>query len=180
MKPTITAEIRGPQATGKSQLFEHLRKLLEEHPFKTRGIETPVIELRTVSGDRVVIDPTPVAPVPVPLGPNRTRDGRAARVLCNDLAGAGKPVLAAIESRINPGSETTSHHYEDGRVELDGTPHPFDLVGHLPQEPRKPREFWINRYDSGVEYAAHPTREEADAAAANHRVECIHTREVLP
>jgi energy-coupling factor transporter ATP-binding protein EcfA2 len=59
MKPTITVEIRGPQGCGKTQLFTHLFNLLRANPFEPRGIETPLIELRTVSGDRVVIEPPP-------------------------------------------------------------------------------------------------------------------------
>lgn len=76
----------------------------------------------------------------VPLGPNVTRDGRKVRVICNDLVGASRPVIAAVEIRNTPNSEVTSYHFANGTVHLDGTPSPSDLVGHLPP---KPREVWI-------------------------------------
>jgi hypothetical protein len=121
--------------------------------------------------------PQPAAPL-VPLGENVTRDGRKARVLCNDLAGHGKRVIAAVESRNQTG-EVTSFHYEDGRVNLDGTPESGDLVGHLPPEPVKPREFWINGYECRPG-AIHHDKEAADRMAGQDRTECIHVREVLP
>lgn len=58
MKPTITVEIRGPQGCGKTQLFNHLFNLLRANPFEPRGIETPVIELRTTSGDKAILEPS--------------------------------------------------------------------------------------------------------------------------
>ncbi len=122
--------------------------------------------------------PPPPTPVPVPLGANVLRDGRKARVLCNDAAGAARRVIALIQSKVSPDAEVTSHHYEDGRVNLDGTPSPGDLVGHLPPEPPKPREFWVNRYPSD-ESTVYESREQADKNAAPSRVECIHVREVL-
>jgi len=76
----------------------------------------------------------------VPLGPNITRDGRKARVICNDREG-GNPVIALFKR--NSASEATSYHFANGTVNLDGTPNPNDLVGHLPPEPAKPREVWI-------------------------------------
>ncbi len=73
----------------------------------------------------------------VPLGPNITRDGRKARVICNDREG-GNPVIALFKR--DSASEATSYHFADGTVNIDGTPSPIDLVGHLPP---KPREVWI-------------------------------------
>ena len=84
---------------------------------------------------------TPAAPVPLPLGPNVLRDGRKARVLCNDFQNGGRCVIVALKT--SSGNENTSYHFADGRVNLDGTDSPSDLVGHLPPEPAKPREVWL-------------------------------------
>jgi hypothetical protein len=70
----------------------------------------------------------------VPLGENVTRDGRKARVICNDREGAN-PVIALIKRDSAP--EVTSHHFADGTVNISGTEHPSDLVGHLPQKSRE-------------------------------------------
>ena len=70
---------------------------------------------------------TPAAPVPLPLGPNVLRDGRKARVLCNDFQNGGRCVIVALKT--SSGNENTSYHFADGRVNLDGTDSPSDLVG---------------------------------------------------
>lgn len=102
----------------------------------------------------------------VPLGPNVTRDGRKARVICNDREG-GNPVIALF--RHDSGSEATSYHFANGTVNLDGTPSPSDLVGHLPP---KPREWLIFRNRDGEPQIR------SGPAPAKH--EYVHVREVLP
>lgn len=102
----------------------------------------------------------------VPLGPNVTRDGRKVRVICNDREG-GNPVIALFKR--DSASEATSYHFADGTVNLDGTPSPSDLVGHLPP---KPREWTIFRnHDGEPQIRSGPTPASG---------EYVHVREVLP
>ena len=39
MKPKLTITITGKPATGKTQLINHLCRLLLEHPFEPKGVE---------------------------------------------------------------------------------------------------------------------------------------------
>jgi hypothetical protein len=107
----------------------------------------------------------------VPLGPNVTRDGRTARVLCNDRICPGNvyPVLAIIQ--ISPNEEVARVFYSDGRMKEERE-HPLDLVGHLPPEPAKPREWLIFRNPAGEPQIR------SGPAPAKH--EYVHVREVLP
>jgi hypothetical protein len=52
----------------------------------------------------------------------------------------------------------------------------------LYREPRKAREWWVNRYyGSDGDDTLFASRAEADSAALDEcRIECIHVREVLP
>lgn len=127
---------------------------------------------------QTALAPQPAAPVLVPLGANVTRDGREARVLCIDRVCPGNayPVLAII--RVNANEEISRVFYSDGRMLEEGE-HPLDLVGHLPPEPVKPREFWINQYNLEDD-TVHPSRQSAEDGSAPYRTECIHVREVLP
>jgi hypothetical protein len=121
---------------------------------------------------------SPPQPVPlVPLGENVTRDGRKVRVICNDRVCPGNvyPVTALV--LLNANEEISKVFHADGKL-LAESEGPLDLVGHLPPEPAKPREFWINHYSNGS--TAHPTPDSADKGQGGERIECIHVREVLP
>jgi hypothetical protein len=124
--------------------------------------------------------PEPPKPVLVPLGPNKTRDGRTVHVRCIDAAKPGYPVIAEVP---DPHSKEliltyyTAEGVSRSSKERDRT----DLVGHLPPaepEPVKPREWWINICEHRPEFFA--SKEDADEAACNSRKECRHVREVLP
>lgn len=112
----------------------------------------------------------------VPLGENVTRDGRKARVICNDREG-GNPVIALLKRDSAPevsAPEVTSHHFADGTVSIDGTEHPSDLVGHLPQKPREWDVMVTKCPVSNNQYLRDPRC----AIASNP--EKIRVREVLP
>jgi hypothetical protein len=87
----------------------------------------------------------------IPLGPNKTADGREARVICND-GPEGFPVAAYVDC---PNGTTRLLAYNaDGTRGQQGEEY-FNLVGHLPPEPVKPREFVIRRdSESGPAYLA--------------------------
>jgi hypothetical protein len=51
-------------------------------------------------------------------------------------------------------------------------------ITRLYREPRKAREWWVNVYDSRVEWYA--TAYIAGGRAGDDRIECVHVREVLP
>lgn len=65
----------------------------------------------------------------VPIGPNVTRDGRAARVICIDSGSEKFPVIYLSELG-SPISVNAAGSYLN-----NNTLHPKDLVGHLPPEP---------------------------------------------
>lgn len=108
---------------------------------------------------------------PVPLGPNVTRDGRKARVICIDREGSN-PVIALLKR--DSATEVTTYHFADGTVTLDGTPSPMDLVGHLPQKPREWDVMVTKCPVSNNQYLWDPRC----ASASNP--EKIRVREVLP
>lgn len=45
-------------------------------------------------------------------------------------------------------------------------------------EPRKPREWWINRYDH-LDDCVHSSKEQANKKAASNRIECVLVREII-
>lgn len=133
--------------------------------------------LRRIPGIIEKLQPqvSPPPPPLVPLGPNKTRDGREARVICIDVK-SSHPVRYLV---FSDGREIVRSCSKTGSHYLDGHASKHDLVGHLPPEPPEPREFWINIY-SGKGRTAHLTREAADSMRGNGRVELVHVREVTP
>ncbi len=122
---------------------------------------------------------TPVSPPPVPIGPTVTRDGRKARVICIDAVGQGNndPVVALVS--INENQETVRYFRTDGSISgnREGAKSDWDLVGHLPPEPPKPREFWIcTGGPQGESPRAYTVKQENLLSD----VEQIHVIEVLP
>ena len=65
----------------------------------------------------------------IPTGPNRTRDGREARVICTDRKCLGnvQPVVAMV--LLTPNEEVARYYRTDGK--RTDAEEPLDLVGHL-------------------------------------------------
>jgi hypothetical protein len=113
----------------------------------------------------------------VPLGPNRTRDGRKARVICIDRQyPEERPVVALVWNARD--QEEIYSFFANGR-QRSSEESTTDLVGHLPPEPEKPIECWINVGPGGQLNRAHDSQSEAVAVCAdNYRTAKF--REVLP
>lgn len=135
--PTIDIHISGPQGSGKSQFTERLIKLLAEHPFQTKGIQTPRLAIHDAGLPKGVFHIDPPAPATVPLGENVTRDGLRARVICNDYQQNETPVVAAIQ--ITQGSRAETIHRYDKNGRHPSRPN-LDLVGHTYHEIQPPKE----------------------------------------
>lgn len=89
-------------------------------------------------GMTFTIPAKPPEPVKVPLGPNRTRDGRKARVICIDRGRVdGTVSVVALIEVPNTAQEEVSTYYQDGR--FTNRDDPRDLIGHLPTPDWKPR-----------------------------------------
>jgi hypothetical protein len=122
-------------------------KLASEPALSASGCRA-LHEVRQAAIEALKDDPTsvelppPAAPVLVPLGENVTRDGRKARVICNDRVCPGNvyPVTALV--LLNANEEISKVFHADGKLSAESEG-PLDLVGHLPPEPAKPREVWI-------------------------------------
>lgn len=196
MKHTyLNIQVSGAPGSGKTQLLKHLHA---SPAFVPQGFDSATLRFTEQGSDELVFtkranrepdipiqSPEEVRknpayrPVLVPLGPNRTRDGREARVICLDRDDK-RPVVALI--RQSDGVEATQYYYSAGRRgdhEQD-----LDLVGHLPPaepEAGKPREFWVTEYKDGgspnriiYENPPYPPTR----VSPNRRT--FHVREVLP
>jgi hypothetical protein len=121
---------------------------------------------------------SPPQPVPlVPLGENVTRDGRKVRVICNDRVCPGNvyPVTAMV--LLNANEEIPKVFHADGKLSAESEG-PLDLVGHLPPEPAKPREFWLITPDDG-DVAVYGVPQTCAGTLEPHPNQ-VHFREVLP
>jgi len=127
----------------------------------------------TVFPDAPKEAPAPVPPPLFPLGPNRTAGGQEARVICNDASAQGCPVVAEITSAV-PHSHRIAYFTKTGEA-FTGDPNDR-LVGHLPPEPVKPREFWLTKTKlSHGNWTVITTQPDLDS-----RYDTVRVREVLP
>lgn len=109
----------------------------------------------------------------VPLGPNRTRDGREVRVIANDLKNPRFPVCY-VEITDDVEQENARFVSATGSyLNLETQPHGLDLIGHLPPEPPKPREIWVAPFTN--EY---PVQERLVHLRKSGNPDYIHFREV--
>lgn len=108
----------------------------------------------------------------VPLGENVTTDGRKARVLCIDSLKAGYPVVAEIYDASSEGVLCYYTAAGESRAKHAGS----RLVGHLPPEPPKPREFWLTPEELAGLNTTSPNLTTAELLAAGY----VLYREVLP
>jgi len=128
--------------------------------------QAPMPESPMKVADRM-LPAKPGLPV-VPLGANRTRDGREAFVFLvtpTEIQG----FVQEFESRFMKAMWHPDGCFP-GRA---GT----DLVGHLPPEPPKPREFSIRRHKKNGNAMVFPVDQPGDGS---DDWENIHVREVLP
>ena len=108
----------------------------------------------------------------------RTRDGRAARLLCTDAEAKDKPIVALVGGL--PATYRVDGRYVGGESESI-----MDLV-EIPAEPAKPREFWIGSRsidNAGPDhplYNAYASRETADHRVEGGHQKCIRVVEVPP
>jgi hypothetical protein len=139
MKITIDIKITatGPQGCGKTLVLNCLRSELPKILITHALLRGQPIEC-DVKTEEVQETNLPPAPAVVPLGPNRTRDGQEVRVICNDRNHRlFKPVMALVAT--GKGEETRSYELTGRYDKARETP--VDLVGHLPPEPVKPKEY---------------------------------------
>ena len=142
-----------------------------EDALKYAARKLPHITLSVIDPVRLGTIGTVSLPAPlVPLGPNKTRDGREARVICIDCqSDTHKPVIALVRS---PQGHDELYGYEaNGRVN-DRSEELRDLVGHLPPEPPEPREWRITRNLAG--------EPKIRSGPTPNKGESVHVREVLP
>jgi hypothetical protein len=95
--------------------------------------------VKVFSGDAEIVEPAAL----VPLGANRTRDGREARVIANDLSGEQFQVCYVQVNEAGTEHSPVLVSSTGSYLNMSSN-HPFDLVGHIqPPEPPKPREIWV-------------------------------------
>ena len=104
-----------------------------------------------------------------PTKPVQTRDGRKARILCTDIKGWNKPIVAAISRR--DGSEFITNHNLNGQ--LAATEESLTDLVNIPET------LWVNVYDDCVCDPPYKTREEADKGVmtGKDRIACISFKE---
>jgi hypothetical protein len=106
-----------------------------------------------------------------PTKPVRTRDGRAARIICTDGKSV-QPVVALITDYFCATQESVQTFTLEGRWGLSGLGQ-NDLV-NIPERIHK--ELWVNVYHNGSSYCIRETRDSADltdAASAMTRQACV-------
>ena len=97
-----------------------------------------------------------------PTKPVRTRDGRPARIVCTDRAGAKSLVSMVMEP---DGYELIFTHYADGAAECGGESD-YDLI-NIPERHVR----WVNVYQGQV--TLYCSKEGADYAARDDRIACV-------
>lgn len=91
-----------------------------------------------------------------PTKPVRTRDGRAARIICTDRCDGLYPIVALVVG--GEGRESIEVYTSDGRWDAPlKNEHPRDLF-NIPEE----RSRWMNVYTDGTINWAYATREQAN------------------
>lgn len=98
----------------------------------------------------------------------KTRDGRDARVIADDLRG-DYPLVVVITDKDR--NELVVSYAANGRSYVHAkAASPHDLI----DEPLL-LEGWVNLYP-GVIGSVFPTKEEADRMAVRNRIACVHVR----
>lgn len=76
-----------------------------------------------------------------PKKPVRTRDGRAARIICEDAVGE-QPIVALVRVKTTKGPIEITHNYsENGRYYISDNDCVLDLV-NIPER----KSYWVNVY----------------------------------
>lgn len=148
MNPSIIITLKGEPCNAREEVVERFREIAKHH-FKDYTFWTSTsLPRERVIGMTPRMFPEPTSPT-VPLGPNRTRDGREAEVIAVGVKMRnGSGVVALVDTRDRLFKETVCL-YGDGRLGPNYED-PGDLVGHLPPEPPKPREIWLCEDPGGL------------------------------
>lgn len=185
----ITIQLSGYTGSGKTTLMEALNKAIREKA--TVGLETnflptdqfelvqevegsPNVETWILRDRREVSEPPSPAPA-VPLGPNKTRDGREVMVLGRgtDFGHVKEDGLRLIVAIRNETWGVGYHWDLEGKYL--GSNAGANLIGHLPPEPPKPREIWLVENHDGKDQEVYDSPR---AFNSDHRKQ-THFREVI-
>ena len=105
-----------------------------------------------------------------PNKPVQTRDGRKARIICNDRMGYS-PLIALVSDK--EGEETVQGYRADGTYYYNrGIPNDKRDLVNIPEK------RWINLYERGPGDLYHKTKKDAEDTKAGDRGAYVRTIEV--
>lgn len=92
----------------------------------------------------------------------------------NSDAGIGRTRKVGILKRVDPNG-----YCEIGLTGISRAGYNIQQCRLIGKKKRKPREIWVNEYDSGFTAGVHLSPEKADHNASPGRIACIKFREVI-